>query len=121
MIAQAQGDYAEARQLYGQSLEIKERLGDQGGRATTLGQLGMLAYKQRDFEQALTYTIQAYILFDSLHSPSRDRVRRIIARYGVTWMNRRSRLTGEQSLGGALCLCFPMKSNDRFHAGSNVG
>ena len=34
-IACLQGDYAEAQRLYGQSLAIKERLGDQGGRART--------------------------------------------------------------------------------------
>ena len=79
-IAQQQGEYEEARRLYGQSLAIKERLDDQSGRANSLGQLGALAYEQRDFEHALTYTIQAYILFDSLHSPSRDIAQRFIAR-----------------------------------------
>ncbi len=34
-IAYLQGDYEEARRLYSESLAIKERLGDQGGRATT--------------------------------------------------------------------------------------
>ena len=69
-IAQQQGDYAEMRQLYGQCLEIFERLGDQRGRASSLRQLGVFVYEQGDFEQALTYTMQAYILLDSLQSPS---------------------------------------------------
>ena len=46
MIAQEQGDYAEARRLYGQSLELFERLGNQGGRARALHQLGMIAQEQ---------------------------------------------------------------------------
>lgn len=79
-IAYLQGEYSEARRLYGQSLEIEERLGDQSGRASTLGQLGLLAYEQGDFENALKYSVQAYILFDSLHSPFRDLAQRMIAR-----------------------------------------
>ena len=52
MIAQAQGEYAEARRLYQQSLEIKERLGDQGGKAATLHQLGMIAQDQGEYAEA---------------------------------------------------------------------
>jgi tetratricopeptide (TPR) repeat protein len=80
MIAQDQGDYQEARRLYEQSLDIKERLGEQSGRAASLGQLGLLAYTQGDFEHAFMYIVQAYILFDSLHSPSRDIAQRLIGR-----------------------------------------
>ena len=79
IIAQDQGDYPEARQLYGQSLAIFERLDNQSGRASTLHQLGALAYKQGDFEHALTYAVQASILFDSLHSPDREIAQRLIA------------------------------------------
>jgi len=71
-IAQAQGEYEEARRLYGESLAIAERLGEQGGRAITLGQLGLLAHGQRDYQAALEYTAQALTLFELLLSPSRD-------------------------------------------------
>ncbi len=76
MIAQAQGDYAEARRQYGASLEIKERLGDQGGRAITLHQLGMLARQEGDHRAAVAYMFQALAIFERLRSPSRDVVLR---------------------------------------------
>jgi tetratricopeptide (TPR) repeat protein len=52
MIAQAQGAYEEARRLYGQSMTIHERLGDQRGQASTLHQLGMIAQDQGAYEEA---------------------------------------------------------------------
>ena len=79
IIAQQQGNYVEARRLYEQGLTIFERLGDQNGQATTWHQLGLLACEEGDFEHALTYVMRAYILFDSLHSPSRDTALRVIA------------------------------------------
>ena len=51
-IAYLQGDYAEARRLYRQSLETFERLGDQSSKATTLHQLGMIAQAQGDYAEA---------------------------------------------------------------------
>ncbi len=47
VIAQEQGDYAEARRLYEQNLEVFKQLGDQSGRATTLHNLGAIAQLQR--------------------------------------------------------------------------
>jgi tetratricopeptide (TPR) repeat protein len=52
IIAQDQGDYAEARRLYNQSQEIKERLDDQAGRARTLDNLGVIAQNQGDYAEA---------------------------------------------------------------------
>jgi len=52
IIAQAQGEYAEARRLYSESLTIFERLGDQGGRANTLHELGSIAQDQGEYEEA---------------------------------------------------------------------
>ena len=71
-IAQDQGEYEEARRLYGEVLSIFERLGDQSGRASTLHQLGLLAYQQHDYQAALQYTVHALTIFERLHSPSRD-------------------------------------------------
>jgi hypothetical protein len=42
--------------------------------------LGALAYRQENFKNALIYTIQAYLLFDALRSPSRALAERNIAR-----------------------------------------
>jgi hypothetical protein len=58
--------------LYAEVLNIFERLGDQGGRASTLGQLGLLAHQQRDYQAAVQYTAHALTIFEGLHSPSRD-------------------------------------------------
>ncbi len=52
VIAQDQGEVAEARRLYGESLAISERLGDQRGRAITLHQLGMIAQHQGEYAEA---------------------------------------------------------------------
>ena len=78
-VAQDQGDYEKARQLYQQSLEVNERLGDLRERAISLYQLGRIAYLQGDFEKALIYTIQTYVVFDSLRSPLRDSAQGMIA------------------------------------------
>jgi tetratricopeptide (TPR) repeat protein len=48
MLAQNRGDYAAAEQLYMQSLEIEERLGNKAGLATSYHQLGNLAHLRGD-------------------------------------------------------------------------
>jgi len=70
IIAQAQGEYAEARRLYQQSLEIKARLGDQGGKATTLHQLGMIAQTQGDYAEARRLYQQSLETFERLGDQS---------------------------------------------------
>src|SRR6266536_1547751 len=79
MIAQDQGDYKEAQGFYERGLAITQLIGDLSGQAGSLHQLGTLAYQQGNFEKALAYTVQAFILLDSLHSPSRDIALRTIA------------------------------------------
>ncbi len=69
MIAQKQNNYPEAKKFYTQSLTIFKQVGHEDGQATTLGQLGMLAYEQRYYEQALEDLGNAYVLFEKLHSP----------------------------------------------------
>src|SRR5207244_1207906 len=78
IIAQDQGDYPEARRLYEQSLATFERLGYLRGKATSLHQLGVLAYEQGEIENALKYIIQAFLLFDMLHSPTRATAQRML-------------------------------------------
>ena len=46
------GDYAEARRLYQESLDIVQQLGDRAGIARTLHNLGMLAHRQGDYAEA---------------------------------------------------------------------
>ena len=100
-----QGDYVEARQLYEQSLEIKERLGDQGGKASSLGQLGIIAYEKGDLKRALALTIQTFLLLDALHAPARATALRMLA--GIrkrmdedTFMGHWRALAGERPLPG---------------------
>ena len=78
--AWAQGEYAEARWLYQQSLETFKRLGDQRGKASSLGSLGIIAYEQGDLEQALVLTIQTFLLLDALHAPARATALWMLAR-----------------------------------------
>jgi tetratricopeptide (TPR) repeat protein len=42
ILAQDRGDYAEAARQYQRSLDINERLGNQGNMASSYGQLGIL-------------------------------------------------------------------------------
>ncbi len=52
VVAQQQGDYAEARRLYGESLDIEEELGNRLGIAQSKHQLGWLAHQQGDYAEA---------------------------------------------------------------------
>jgi tetratricopeptide (TPR) repeat protein len=51
-VAYLTGDYAEARRLYEQSLDIEEELGNRAGIAATLGQLAILAEAEDDQAEA---------------------------------------------------------------------
>src|SRR5436305_3249937 len=64
ILAQDQGDYGEARRLYGQSLTMYERLGDQAGRASSLGQLGTVAKYQGDYQEARRLYEQSLGIFE---------------------------------------------------------
>lgn len=75
----SQGEIEEAITLYQQSLEIKERIGNIQGRATTLAMLGqLLAYKQGDFDTALDYLQQSVEILQRLQLPEALAVRIII-------------------------------------------
>ncbi|MFD4602225.1 tetratricopeptide repeat protein [Streptomyces sp. NPDC058464] len=65
-LAFLQGEYEEARNLYEQSLKIKQRLGDQAGSANTYGQLGMLAQQQGEYEEARRLYEQSLKVFQRL-------------------------------------------------------
>ena len=53
-LAQTQGDYAEARAAYAQSLKVWQTLGHETGIATALNNLGLIAELQGDYAQAQT-------------------------------------------------------------------
>ncbi len=59
----------EARQHYTGCLSTFERLGDEHGRANTLGQLGLLARQTGDLQDALRFMLEALLLFARLLSP----------------------------------------------------
>ena len=52
ILAQARGDYDEAADQYQRSLDISERMGNQGGMASSYHQLGMLAQDRGDYDEA---------------------------------------------------------------------
>ncbi len=52
MVTYRQGDYAQARDYYQQSLSIKRDISDQHGIARSLINLGLVAYRQGDYLQA---------------------------------------------------------------------
>ncbi len=66
ILAQAQGDYPEARRLYEESLRLAEQLGDRAGVAKSLHQLGMLAQAQGDYPEARRLYEQAAETFRDL-------------------------------------------------------
>ncbi len=63
MIAQHRQRLDEAERWYRQSLEIKERIGDEHGQAVTLHQLGMIAAAQGNTSEAIQFYEQAETLF----------------------------------------------------------
>jgi tetratricopeptide (TPR) repeat protein len=66
ILAQDRGDYAEAQRRYEQSLEIKERLGDQAGASKSYGQLGILAFLRGDYAEAQRRYEQALEIMERL-------------------------------------------------------
>ena len=66
-LAQTQGDYAEARAAYAQSLEIWQTLGHQTGVATALNNLGLIAELQGDYEEAQALYEQALEIRQSIN------------------------------------------------------
>jgi len=90
MVYQARGDYDRALELYGQSLEIAEKLGDISGAATSLGQIGKLLMDQEEFEKAAPYLFSAYQIFEKIGSPNV----KIVAK----WLGQVKEKLGEEKL-----------------------
>ena len=68
-VAHLQGDYAEARRLYQESLDILQQLGDRAGIATSLAQLALLEEAEGNVARALDLTCQAKEIMTSLGNP----------------------------------------------------
>ena len=69
MLAQAQGEYGEARRLYQESLEIEQQLGNRAGVAISLAQLALLEEAGGNLERALDLTCQAQEIMIGLGNP----------------------------------------------------
>jgi predicted ATPase len=70
MLAQATGDYDEARNLYHQSLEILQELGDKSGVSRSLHQQGNLAYLTGDYDEARNLYQQSLEILQELGDKS---------------------------------------------------
>jgi len=57
-----QGDYAEAKQGYEESMPIAREVGDQLRETMIMGNLGVVAFNLGDFEQARALDLEAYKL-----------------------------------------------------------
>ncbi len=80
MVYQSQGDYDRALELYGRSLEIKEKLGDIAGAANSYGQLGLLNFQLGRYETAAEYFIKAFAIFHQIGSPNAQLAQQYLAR-----------------------------------------
>ena len=82
--------YISALALYGQSLAIKEKLGDIGGVASSYGQIGKLLLDQSKFEEAVPYILSAYQIFEKIASPNVEIV--------ADWLDQIKEQIGEEKL-----------------------
>jgi tetratricopeptide (TPR) repeat protein len=69
---------AEAIDLYQQSLEIKERIGNVQGKAATLAMLGNLLARQGDRPTAITYLQESIAILQHLKSPDAATVEQML-------------------------------------------
>ncbi|HEX8096633.1 MAG TPA: tetratricopeptide repeat protein, partial [Pyrinomonadaceae bacterium] len=77
---QRRGELTEVRRLYEESLEIRQKLGDQRGIANSLHQLGLLAEAEGDKAEAARLLREALDIFERLKAPYAEIARRNLAR-----------------------------------------
>ncbi|MBI3744404.1 MAG: tetratricopeptide repeat protein, partial [Chloroflexi bacterium] len=80
ILAQLQGRYPEAENLYKDSLAIQRKLGNQDGIASSLGQMGLLAEAQGNLAEAEQFLVQALEIFQKLGAPDTATVHRALER-----------------------------------------
>jgi tetratricopeptide (TPR) repeat protein len=79
MLAQDRGDYDTAETLYRQSLEIRERLGNQAGVATTYSVLAGLSEALGNLDQAVAYLADALAIRLKLGTATAGQVQQFAA------------------------------------------
>ncbi len=79
-----QGRYAEAREKYEEGLEIKKDLDDLRGQGVSLGQLGTLAMREGNLEEAVARYQDALILFQQLQEPTHEAIAWASVGHGVS-------------------------------------
>jgi tetratricopeptide (TPR) repeat protein/CHAT domain-containing protein len=68
------GEYDDARKAYEKSLAIDKELGDARGKAVSEGQLGTLAMRQENLQEAAQHHTEALAIFHSLNEPEMEAV-----------------------------------------------
>ena len=65
-VYRVRGELDRALQLYQESLDIKDRLGDLQGRAATLGMMGQVLFEQGRREEGIRATLEGYLILQKL-------------------------------------------------------
>ncbi|MFQ6015947.1 MAG: tetratricopeptide repeat protein, partial [Anaerolineae bacterium] len=73
-------EWDKALQFFNRSLQIRERIGDTAGLATTWGNLGYLYEAQGDYGQALEYASKALAVFEQLGAYEAAQVKELVQR-----------------------------------------
>lgn len=94
MIEQDRGNYDKATELYNQSLQIKQELGDKAGIATSTGAIGTLFEKKEEFEDTFKSFLKAAYLFHQLGST--------YEKHALSDMARTAQKLGEEKFNKAL-------------------
>lgn len=69
VLADAQGDYAEARRLFDENLTISRELGDLAGVANSLNNLGIIAVRENDHDRARSLYEESLSIWERLGDP----------------------------------------------------
>lgn len=69
VLADAQGDYAEARRLFDENLTISRELGDLAGVANSLNNLGIIAVRENDHDRARSLYEESLAIWERLGDP----------------------------------------------------
>ncbi|MBM4137823.1 MAG: tetratricopeptide repeat protein [Nitrospira sp.] len=79
IVHQLKGDYDKALEFYQKSLEIKEKIGDIAGAASSMGMIGNIMYIKKDYKTALRNYLISLDIFEKIGSPNADIVKGFIS------------------------------------------